>query len=105
MRVGQRITMGAADDRESGIIDSINGVQATVRWDSGVVTTQPIAEVNCLDLMSGEDFCVHVVDVDDDSEVSREIEAYIRHGVEHYELVAYQVETDDGRAFDGIVSA
>ena len=104
MRVGQRITMGAEDDRESGIIDSVNGVQVTVRWDSGIVTTQPISPVHCLDLMSGDDFHVYVVDSTDDAEVSREIEEYIRHGLNEHQEVAYQVETDDGRAFDGIVS-
>ena len=43
MKVGQRITAGNGDDRDSGIVDAIDGDQVTVRWDSGVVTTQRAA--------------------------------------------------------------
>jgi len=43
LRAGQRISSG--DD--SGIVDEvINNTHVRVRWDSGVVTTQPISVLN-----------------------------------------------------------
>lgn len=45
LKVGQRITCGAGEDRDSGIIDVIDGDAVTVRWDSLVVTTQSVAAI------------------------------------------------------------
>lgn len=39
--IGQQITAGQGDDRDTGRVDAINGDTVTVAWDSGVVTTQP----------------------------------------------------------------
>lgn len=41
--VGQRITAGHGDDRDSGVVGAICGDQVTVQWDSGVVTSQSAA--------------------------------------------------------------
>jgi len=106
MKIGQKITVGRGEDRESGVIDSIDGDNATVRWSSGDRTTQPICEIACVDGPSGERFAIHVVDGGDEHEVRDAIEAYLADGLDRDSgLVDYDVDTDDGRNFDGTVSA
>lgn len=41
--LGDRITAGDGDGRESGKVIDIDGDSVTVAWDQGVTTTQPIA--------------------------------------------------------------
>jgi hypothetical protein len=42
---------GIGDDRERGTIDTIDGDRVTVRWDSEIVTTQPIEALDDLTVL------------------------------------------------------
>lgn len=42
---GQRVTGGEGADRDTGVVDSIDGDMATVRSDSGVTTPVPVADL------------------------------------------------------------
>jgi hypothetical protein len=46
--VGSRVEAGDGEDHDTGTVDSIKGNTATVRWDSHVVTTSPIANLRLL---------------------------------------------------------
>jgi len=43
LAVGDRVQAGQGADADAGRIRSIDGVMATVAWDSGVITTAPLA--------------------------------------------------------------
>lgn len=106
MKPGQKITVGQGVDRESGVVDAVDGDNVTVRWESGIVTTQTIHEIACVDGLSGERFAIHVVDGGDEHEVRDAIESYITDGLDRDSgAVDYDVDTDDGRNFVGTVSA
>lgn len=45
LTVGDRVEAGTGDDYDTGIVDSIDGDTATVRWDSHVVTTAPVSDL------------------------------------------------------------
>jgi FKBP-type peptidyl-prolyl cis-trans isomerase 2 len=51
LKTGQRIEAGIGDDRERGTIDTIDGDRVTVRWDSEIVTTQPIEALDDLTVL------------------------------------------------------
>ena len=49
LQAGDRVCSGTGDDYDEGIIDRIDGDQAVVRWNSLVVTTQPLDMLRRLD--------------------------------------------------------
>ena len=48
---GKRIEAGFREDRERGTIGGIDGARVTVQWDSGIVTTQPMAALDDLAIL------------------------------------------------------
>jgi hypothetical protein len=47
---GDRIEAGKGEDRETGNVLAVDGDMVTVGWDSGVRTTQTVAELEALGL-------------------------------------------------------
>lgn len=42
IKIGMRVECGEDDDHDTGVVDSVNGASAIVRWESGVTTPAPI---------------------------------------------------------------
>jgi len=49
IKVNDKVEAGSGDDHDTGIVDEINGEWATVRWDSGVVTPCPLADLRLIE--------------------------------------------------------
>jgi hypothetical protein len=54
LKTGQRIEAGTGDDRERGTVGAIDGARVTVQWDSGIVTSQPMAALDDLEVIGGK---------------------------------------------------
>lgn len=46
IKIGDRVTAGEGEDRDTGSVQSVEGDMATVSWDSGVATPCPVADLD-----------------------------------------------------------
>jgi hypothetical protein len=45
LNVGDKVEAGRGEDHDTGVIGQIQGEKAFVRWDSGVSTWNPVADL------------------------------------------------------------